>query len=113
MVHNSLTANAGGGSASVASRAGTRRRREFDRARAVKGVAEREPRRRCGTSPNSRLNRRQPTCPASSHSQVRERTMSEPVYVGIDVSKDTFHVATRPAAVKACLPNTPQGHRQL
>lgn len=39
--------------------------------------------------------------------------MSEPVYVGIDVSKDTFHVATRPAAVKACLPNTPQGHRQL
>lgn len=39
--------------------------------------------------------------------------MSEPVYVGIDVSKDTFHIATSPAAIKSCLPNTPQGHRQL
>jgi transposase len=39
--------------------------------------------------------------------------MSEPVYVGIDVSKDTFHVATCPAVITTCLANTPQGHRQL
>jgi transposase len=39
--------------------------------------------------------------------------MSEPLYVGIDVSKDTFHVATCPALVKTCLPNTPTGHYQL
>ena len=39
--------------------------------------------------------------------------MSEPVYVGIDVSKDSFHVASCPPVVKTCLPNTTQGHRQL
>jgi transposase len=39
--------------------------------------------------------------------------MSEKVYVGIDVSKDTFNVASCPAALKTCLPNTPDGHRQL
>jgi len=35
------------------------------------------------------------------------------VYVGIDVAKDSFHVATCPDLFKTCLPNTPQGHRQL
>lgn len=39
--------------------------------------------------------------------------MSEPVYVGIDVSKDTFNVATCPNVLKTSLPNTPQGHNQL
>jgi transposase len=39
--------------------------------------------------------------------------MSEPVYVGIDVSKDTFHVASCPAGIKTCLPNMQEGHRQL
>jgi len=39
--------------------------------------------------------------------------MSEPVYVGIDVAKETFHVATCPNILKTCLPNTPQGHQQL
>jgi transposase len=39
--------------------------------------------------------------------------MSEPVYVGIDVSKDTFNVASCPNVFKASLPNTPQGHSQL
>jgi transposase len=39
--------------------------------------------------------------------------MSEPLYVGIDISKDTFHVATCPDLIKTCLPNTPDGHRQL
>jgi transposase len=39
--------------------------------------------------------------------------MSESIYVGIDVAKDTFNVAACPAVLKTSLPNTPQGHRQL
>ncbi|MHC4412732.1 MAG: IS110 family transposase [Planctomycetota bacterium] len=39
--------------------------------------------------------------------------MSEPVYVGIDISKNTFHVATCPDLIKTSLPNTPDGHHQL
>jgi transposase len=39
--------------------------------------------------------------------------MPEPVYVGIDVAKDTFSVAAVPSVLKLDLPNTPQGHRQL
>lgn len=39
--------------------------------------------------------------------------MSEPVYVGIDVAKETFHVAACPNILKTSLPNTPTGHRQL
>jgi transposase len=39
--------------------------------------------------------------------------MSEKIYVGIDVSKDTFNIACCPAALKTCLPNTPDGHRRL
>ncbi|NLA40963.1 MAG: IS110 family transposase [Smithella sp.] len=39
--------------------------------------------------------------------------MSESVYVGIDVAKDTFCVAATPDLVCTTLPNTPQGHRQL
>jgi transposase len=113
MVNNSLTGYAGVGEASVASRADTSRRREFDRVQVFEAVTKREPRRRRGTSPNSRLNRRQPTRPASSHLQVREKTMSEPVYVGIDVAKETFHVATCPNILKTSLPNTPDGHKQL
>ena len=123
MVNNSLIGKAGGGSASgakprakrsAASQATTGGRREFDRVRAFKAVTEREPRRPRGISPNSRLNRRRrPTRSASSHLQVREITMSEPVYVGIDVAKDTFCVATCPNVLKTCLPNTPDGHRQL
>jgi transposase len=110
MVNDSLTGCAGGGEASVASRAGTSRRREFDRDQACEAAAEQEPRRRRGTNPNSRLNR---TFRTSSHLQVREKTMSESIYVGIDVAKDTFHVASCPSIIKTQLPNTPQGHRQL
>ena len=98
------------GETSAASRAESCRRREFGRALTPEVVAEREPRRRYGTSPNSRLSRRQT---ASSHLQVREKTMSEPIYVGIDISKDTFHVAARPDIIKTHLPNTPAGHHQL
>jgi transposase len=39
--------------------------------------------------------------------------MSESVYVGIDVAKETFFVATCPNILKTSLPNTPAGHRQL
>ena len=113
MVNNSLIGKAGAGEASVASRADTSRRREFDCVQVLEAVTEREPRRPRGTSPNSRLNRRLPTRTASSHLQVREITMSESVYVGIDVAKETFHVATCPNILKTCLPNTPEGHRQL
>jgi transposase len=113
MVNNSLTGYAGGGKANVASRADTCRRREFGRAQVFETVAEREPRRRRGTNPNSRLNRRRPTRTASSYLQVWEKTMSEKIYVGIDVAKNTFHLATSPNIFKTCLPNTPQGHRQL
>jgi transposase len=39
--------------------------------------------------------------------------MEEKVYVGIDVAKDTFCVATCPSLFKTSLPNTPEGHRKL
>lgn len=39
--------------------------------------------------------------------------MSEKIYVGIDVAKETFNVASCPAALKTSLPNTPDGRRQL
>ena len=39
--------------------------------------------------------------------------MSEPIYVGIDVAKDTFDFNSSPQRFKACLPNTPEGHRQF
>ena len=45
--------------------------------------------------------------------QVREVTMSESVYVGIDIAKDTLCVATCPNVLKITLPNTPTGHRKL
>ena len=113
MVNHSLTDNAGDSSGSVASRAGTRRRREFDRVGAQKAVMKREPRRRRGINPNSRWNRQKANPVMSSHLQVREVTMSESVYVGIDIAKDTFCVATCPNVLKATLPNTPAGHRKL
>jgi transposase len=39
--------------------------------------------------------------------------MSQPIYVGIDVAKDTFCVAACPNVLQLDLPNTAQGHRQL
>jgi transposase len=101
------------GEASVASRAERRRRREIECGRAFEAVTERDPRRRCGTNPNSRMNRRRPTGPASSHLQDWEQTMDEPLFIGIDVAKDTFHVASRPASINISLPNSPTGTQQL
>jgi transposase len=42
-----------------------------------------------------------------------EKTMNETIFIGIDVAKDTFHVASRPAAINISLPNCPSGIRQL
>ena len=40
--------------------------------------------------------------------------MSEPLFIGIDVAKDTFHVASCPAAINISLPNSSTGiHRLL
>jgi len=113
MDNNSLIGKVDVAEVSVANRGNIKRRREFDRGKVKKAVTEREPRRHRGISPNSRLNRRRPTRSVSSHLQVREYTMSEEIYVGIDIAKETFHVATCPATIKTQLPNTHQGHHQL
>jgi len=99
--------------ASVASRAAKLRRREIGRVQTPEVVAERDPRRHCGTSPNSRRNRRRPTRPASSNLQDWERTMNEQIFVGIDVAKDTFFVCSSPAVINLSLPNSVSGIRQL
>ena len=112
MVNGSI-ADASFGEASVASRAERRRRREIECGWAFEAVTKRDPRRRCGTSPNSRMNRRRPTGPASSHLQDWEQTMDEPLFVGIDVAKDTFHVASCPASINISLPNNSTGTKQL
>jgi len=38
---------------------------------------------------------------------------SEPVFVGVDVGKDSVEVATCPPSVRCALPNTPAGRREL
>jgi transposase len=100
------------GEASVASRAERRGRREIGRAPVREAVTERDPRRHYGTNPNSRRNRR-PTGPTSSHLQDWEKTMDETLFIGIDVAKDTFHVASCPASINISLPNSSTGTKQL
>jgi transposase len=101
------------GEASVASRAERRGRREIGKILVHETVAERDPRRHCGTNPNSRMNRRRPTGSASSHLQDWEKTMDETLFIGIDVAKDTFHVASCPASINISLPNNSTGTKQL
>ncbi len=113
MDNNSLKGKVDVGEVSVANRADINRQREFDRAQVKKTVMKREPRCRLGTSPNSRLNLRRSARSTSSHLQVREITMSENIYVGIDIAKDSFYTASCPSIIKAHLPNTPGGHRKL
>ena len=113
MDNNSLIGKVDVDEVSVANRVDISRQREFDRTRVKKTVMKREPRCRRGTSPNSRLNRRRPTRSASSHLQVREITMTENIYVGIDVAKDNFCITSCPGNIKAHLPNTPDGHCKL
>jgi len=100
------------GEASAASRAERRRQREIGCSLVNETGIERDPRCRYGTSPNSRRNRR-PIRPTSSHLQDWEQTMTEPLFIGIDVAKDTFHVASCPAAVNISLPNNSTGTQQL
>jgi transposase len=59
------------------------------------------------------MNRRRPAGPASSYSQDWEKTMQEPLFIGIDVAKDTFHVASCPRLINISLPNSPTGTKQL
>jgi transposase len=99
--------------ASVASRRDQTGRREIECALANQAVAERDPRRACGNSPNSRLSRRRPTRPPSSHRQDREIAMMNALYLGIDVAKDSFDVASDPAGLKLSLPNDPKGRHKL
>jgi transposase len=101
------------GKASVASRAAKRGRREIGRVPVREAVTERDPRRHCGTNPNSRMNRRRPTRTASSNLQDWEKTMDETLFIGIDVAKDTFHVASCPRLINISLPNTSPGTKQL
>lgn len=112
MVNGSI-ADAACGEASVASRAASCGRREIGRVQAHEAVTERDPRRPCGTNPNSRMSRRRPTRPTSSYSQDWEKTMSEPLFIGIDVAKDTFYVASCPATINLSMPNSTPGIRQL
>ena len=112
MVRGSIV-EASCGKASVASRAARRGRREIDSAQAFEAVTERDPRRPYGTNPNSRRNRRRPTGSASSHLQDWEKTMDETLFIGIDVAKDTFHVASCPASINISLPNSSTGTKQL
>jgi transposase len=39
--------------------------------------------------------------------------MSEPLFVGVDVAKDSLEIASSPSGVRLSLPNTPQGRRDL
>jgi len=99
--------------ASAASRRGQAGRREIDYPLADQAVIQRDPRRPCGNSPNSRRSRQRTTRPSSSHRQDREIAMTDTLYVGIDVAKDSFDVASDPAGLKLSLPNDPKGRQKL
>jgi transposase len=101
------------GETSVASRAVSCRRREIERAQTCEVVTKHDPRRHCGTSPNSRKSRQRPTRSTSSHLQDWEYTMNEQVFIGIDVAKDTFCVCSSPAAINLSLANTRNGIKKL
>ena len=112
MVKGSIV-KAARGETSVASRAASCRRREIERVQTHEVVTERDPRRHCGTSPNSRKSRQRPTRSTSSHLQDWECTMNEQIFIGIDVAKDTFCVCSSPAAINLSLANSSSGIRQL
>ena len=99
--------------ASVASRRDQTGRREIVTTPALEAVLELDPRRPRGNSPDSRLSRRRTTRPSSSHRQDRDIIMTDALYVGIDVAKDSFDVASEPAGIKLSLPNDPQGRQRL
>jgi len=99
--------------ASAASRRDQTGRREIENPLVNQAVGERDPRRACGNSPNSRLSRQRTTRTSSSHRQDRENAMTDTLYVGIDVAKDSFDVASDPAGLQLSLPNDPTGRQTL
>jgi len=107
------TASAVGAKVSVANRSANRVRREIDRAEVFKAVTKRDPRRTCGKIPDSRLSRRRAKRSPSSHLQDGEKTMSEALFVGIDVAKDSVEVASCPPELRLSAPNKASGFRQL
>jgi transposase len=99
--------------ASAASRRDQTGRREIESLSAPQAVTQRDPRRPCGNSPDSRLSRRRTTRSSSSHRQDREIAMAEVLYVGIDVAKDSLEVASDPVGLTLSIPNDPQGRQKL
>jgi len=98
---------------SAASRGGSTGRRKADRDWVSEAATKQGPRRRYGTSPNSRLGQRRST-PPSPHRQERNVAMSTaPCFIGIDVAKAAFQVASRPERLSGNFPNTAVGHRQF
>ncbi len=93
---------------SGANRAGDRRRKA-DGALVNQAVTKCGPRRRYGINPNSHLGRRE----ASPHLQGRDKTMSTPLYIGIDVAKDSFQVASCPAQLEGVYRNAAKGYRKF
>src|ERR1035437_9043325 len=87
-------------SGSAASRRDQTGRREIEKASAQQAVTERDPRRPRGNSPDSRRSRQRTTRSSSSHRQDWEFAMTDALYVGLDVAKDSFDVASDPAGLK-------------
>src|ERR1035437_11149171 len=100
-------------SGSAASRRDQTGRREIEKASAQQAVTERDPRRPRGNSPDSRRSRQRTTRSSSSHRQDWEFAMTDALYVGLDVAKDSFDVASDPAGLKLSLPNDPKGRQKL
>jgi transposase len=98
--------------ASVASRGGSQRRRKADPTSVFQAVVKQGPRRPYGTNPNSRLG--QPAIGGPSpHRQEREYAMSTALFIGIDIAKASFQVASRPVQLHGSYLNTRQGHRDF
>lgn len=112
MVCRSIYTVLAAGEASVASRGGSQRRRKAGRAPVAQAVTKHGPRRRYGTNPNSRLGQRT-SSPPSPHRQEWESAMSTTFFIGIDIAKDSFQVASRPAHLHGSYLNTRKGHREF
>jgi transposase len=78
-------------------------------------VTERDRRRLCGISPNSRQSRRRPASDASSHLQDRDLSMdgSLATFVGVDVAKHSLDVCLLPEGRTFSLVYDQDGLQQL
>ena len=83
-----------------------------DESRATKPVSERDRRRSCGFSPNSRLSRRRPL---STHSRDRNAMHTHEAFchVGIDIAKVHLDVASSEASAVKRFDNEPRGFDSL